>query len=149
MDEQMDEQMDCNTMPNPKKPKMNKKGYNINNFIDIGEVAQNFIQVYLANISKNNIQFLIDSKIIREYTTIKYNNDKMKGEQIIPFLNNFSRYNIKVNTFNYIDSGSRRIDISIIGTMTSQNETINFNQTFIICNQDDSWYIKNSIFLTF
>ena len=145
----MDEQMDYNDTLNSKKPKMDKKGYNINNFIDIGEVAQNFIQVYFTNISKNNIQFLINNKIIREYTTIKYNTDKMKGEQIIPFLNNFSRYNIKVNTYNYIDSGSRRIDISIIGTMTSQNETINFNQTFIICNQDDSWYIKNSIFLTF
>ena len=72
-------------------------------------------------------------------------------EQIIPFLNNFSRYNYRVNLnkYNYIDSGSRRIDISIIGTMTSQNETINFNQTFIICNQDDSWYIKNSILMTF
>ena len=98
--------------------------------------------MYFTNISKNIVQFLIDNKIIREYTTIKYNTDKMKGEQIIPFLNNFSRYNIKVNTYNYIDSGSRRIDISIIGTMTSQNETINFNQTFIICNQDDSCILK-------
>jgi hypothetical protein len=141
--------MDYNTTPNPKKQKMDKKGYNINNFIDIGKVAQDFIHVYFANVSKNNIQFLIDNKMIREYTTIKYNTDKMKGKQVIPFLNNFSRYSIKVNTFNYIDSGSRRIDISIIGTMTSQSENINFNQTFIICNQDESWYIKNSIFLTF
>ena len=141
--------MECDNTPTTKKQKMEKKGYNINNFINIGDVAQKFIQVYFDNIIKNNIQFLIDNKIIREYTTIKFNTDKMKGSQVIPFLNNFSRYGIKVNTFNYIDSGSRRIDISIIGTMTNQQENINFNQTFIICNQDDSWYIKNSIFLTF
>lgn len=142
--------MECNdNISNPKKQKVGKTGYNINNYIDTGVVVKNFIEIYYNAINENNIQYLIDNKIIREYTSIKFNDDKMKGEQVIPFLNNFSRYRIKVNTYNYIDSGSRRIDISVIGNLLNDTENINFNQTFIICHQDDSWYIKNSIFLMF
>ena len=46
-------------------------------------------------------------------------------------------------------SGSRRIDITVIGTMKKQTEKTNFNQTFTICYHENTWYIKNSIFLTF
>jgi hypothetical protein len=141
--------MDYNSDQPQKKIKLGKTGYNINNFIDIGDISKKLIFEYYNAISGNDIQKLYDSYIIRDYTTIKYNTEKLKGTHILPFLSNFSRYKINVNTYNYIDSGSRRIDISVIGNLLSDSENINFNQTFIICNQDNSWYIKNSIFLTF
>lgn len=141
--------MDYKSGPPLKKTKIGKTGYNINNYIDIGDISKKLIFEYYSAISGNDIQKLYDSYIIRDYTTIKYNIDKLKGGNIIPFLNNFSRYKINVNTYNYIDSGSRRIDISVIGSLLNEFENIKFNQTFIICNQDNSWYIKNSIFLTF
>ena len=129
-----------------KKQKFGKTGYNINNLIDTGKVAVNFIQTYYNALNENNIQALINNKTFRNYTTIKYNMDKIGESGIIKFLNNFSCYKIKVNNYNYIDSGSRRIDITVIGNLVNESENINFNQTFIICNQDNSWYIKNSIF---
>ncbi len=141
--------MEVDEMPTTKRAKPGKTGYNINNFIDIGKVANQFINHYYHSVSENNIQELVEGKILRDYTSIKFNENKLKGNEIISFISNFSDYKINVNTFNYIDSGSRRIDISVIGTLSNNNENINFNQTFIICNQDDSWYIKNSIFLTF
>ena len=141
--------MEVNGMPTAKRAKPGKTGYNINNFIDTGIVAKQFINHYYHCISENNIQALVIGKILREYTSIKYNETKLKGNQITSFISNFSHYKINVNTFNYIDSGSRRIDISVIGTLSNDSENVNFNQTFIICNQDNSWYIKNSIFLTF
>lgn len=132
-----------------KKQRIDNSGNNINNYIDIGIVAENFIQKYYTSISTNNIQELIDSKILRDYTSIKYNTEKMQGGGIITFLNRLSEYKINVNSYNYIDSGSRRIDISTVGTLKNDLENLNFNQTFLLCNQDNSWYIKNSIFLTF
>lgn len=141
--------MEVDGMPATKRAKPGKTGYNINNFIDIGKVANQFINDYYYYVSENNIQELVEGKILRDYTSIKFNENKLKGNEIISFISNFSNYKIDVNTFNYIDSGSRRIDISVIGTLSNDSENINFNQTFIICNQDDSWYIKNSIFLTF
>lgn len=150
MDFQMDTQMNTSeeNYP-PAKHHKKKTGYNINNFIDIGAVVKNFVNTYFTKLSENNIQNLINCKILREYTSIKFNDNKMKGHELLNFLSDFTRYNITINTYNYIDSGSRRIDISVIGNMKQGTDVINFNQTFIICNQDESWYIKNSIFLTF
>ena len=141
--------MDYNLEPPQKKIKISKTGYNINNYIDIGDITKKLIIEYYTAIKDNDIQKLYDSNIIRDYTTIKYNTDKLKGGNIIPFLSKFSYYKINVNKYNYIDSGSRRIDITVIGNLLNESENIKFNQTFIICNQDNSWYIKNSIFLIF
>lgn len=131
-----------------KKQKAEKTEYNINNYVDVRSVVDNFIQTYFLSIN-NNIQTLIESKIIRNYSSIKFNSDKLQGNDIISFLSYFANYNISINKYNFIDSGSRRIDISVIGVLKNEKEILNFNQTFIICHQDNSWYIKNSIFQTF
>lgn len=150
MDYQMNTQMNTSEDDSPPTKFSKKKtGYNINNFIDIGAVVKDFVNIYFTKLSENNIQNLIDCKILREYSSIKFNDKKMKGQELLNFLGDLTRYNITVNTYNYIDSGSRRIDISVIGNMKHGMEVINFNQTFILCNQNESWYIKNSIFLTF
>ena len=146
----MDYDMDVDSSTdNSKKPKIIKSGCNINNYIDTGVVAEKFIQDYYTALSTNNIQSLIDNNTLQEYTTIKMNTDAMKGDKIIPFLNNFVNYKIDMTNYNYVDSGSRRIDISVIGKLSNKSENLNFNQTFIICHKDDYWYIKNSIFIIF
>ena len=132
-----------------KKQKDEKTGYNINNYVDVLSVVDNFIKTYFLSLDKNNIQALIENKIIRNYSSIKFNSDKLQGNDIISFLSYFTNYNISINKYNFIDSGSRRIDISVIGVLKNEKELLNFNQTFIICHHDNSWYIKNSIFLTF
>lgn len=132
-----------------KKQKVEKTGYNINNYINISSVVDKFIQTYFLSINNNNIQTLIDNKIIRNYSSIKFNSDRLQGNDIISFLSYFTNYNISINKYNFIDSGSRRIDISVIGVLKNEKDILNFNQTFIICHQDNSWYIKNSIFQTF
>ena len=126
-----------------------KTGYNINNKIDISKIVIDFINFYISNLNINNIQGFIDSKIIREYTTIKCEEDTFKGDTIIPFLQSFSNYTTIINKFNFLPSGSRRVDVSILATMSNESGSINFNQTFVLCHQDDSWYIKNSIFFSF
>ena len=126
-----------------------KSGHNINSFINIENVTNNFISYYFDKITKNKIQELINDKVLRDYTTIKFNNDKIKCVKLIEFLNRFINYNINITHYNFIDSGSRRIDITVIGTMKKQTEETNFNQTFTICNHENTWYIKNSIFVTF
>jgi hypothetical protein len=138
--------MECENFTNKNS---NKSGYNINNYIDIGQVSSDFIENYFKSLKNNNIDELINNKVLREYTSIKYDNNKLQGENLIEFLNTFSNYNIQILKYNYINSGSRRIDISTVGLLTNESENINFNQTFILCNQDNSWYIKNSIFLIF
>ena len=138
--------MECDNVTNKN---LNKKGYNINNYIDIGQVSSDFIKTYFDFLKKNNINGLINNKVLRQYTSIKYDNNKFQGEKLIEFLNTFTNYNIQILKYNYIDSGSRRIDISTIGLLTNKSGNFNFNQTFILCNQDNSWYIKNSIFLIF
>lgn len=137
----------------------NKTGYNINNKIDIGKVAGEFINFYYTNTSftnnsSNSIDKLYQINMIRDYTKFKYNGDELKNEQIINFLQMFiSSYRVSINKYDFIDNGSRRIDISLIGSATniSNNEKFNFNQTFTICHQkgEETWYIKNSIFFTF
>lgn len=137
--------MDC-TFANAKKSKSDKKkGYNIVNEIDIGVVVSEFINYYYTNVS--NIQTLIDFKIIREYTSIKFGSDKLQGDKLIEFLQKMSEYKMDIKDYNYLDSGSRRIDIVVIGTLTNKTEVNNFNQTFVLCHQDNVWYIKNSIFM--
>lgn len=137
----------------------NKTGYNINNKIDICKVAGEFINFYYTNTSftnnsSNRINNLYQINMIRDYTKFKYNGDELKDGQIINFLKMFkSSYRVNINKYDFIDNGSRRIDISLIGTAhhISNNEKFNFSQTFTICHQkgEDTWYIKNSIFFTF
>ena len=132
-----------------KKTRIGKTGYNVNNFINFEAIVNQFIEKYFSCICNNNIQNLIDCNMIREYTTIKFNKDEYTGQKLYDFLNRFKTYNINIDTFNYMSNGSRRIDIIIIGTMSNENETIRFNQIFTYCHHNNSWYIKNSIFMVF
>lgn len=118
-----------------------KTGYNVNNKIDIGSVVNDFIKYYFLNF--NNIEVLIESGIIKKYTTIKYDNIKYTGETLNIFFGNLKNSKFNINKINYLESGSRRIDIIVFGQM---NNNIIFCQTFVLCNNNDRWFIKNSIF---
>lgn len=126
------------------KIKNEKSGDNIINNCDKEVIVKEFIDIYYNCIKNNTINILINNKLIREYSSIKYYTNIIKGMDIIPFLSNFSNTNININKYNFIESGSRRIDITVIGSL---KKNTNFNQTFILCHQDNFWFIKNSIFL--
>lgn len=121
-----------------------KTGYNINNRIDIEMVVGEFINYYFVNF--NNVNTLIENGIIKDYTTIKYENDKYTGETLKLFFSNFQGTQFNINKINFLESGSRRIDIIVFGQMINGNFNVSFCQTFVLCNNSDSWFIKNSIF---
>ena len=121
-------------------------GYNINNKIDISKVVNDFIEYYFSNITTPE-QIIIDG-VIKEYTTIKFDNDKYTGDNLLLFLNQFSQNytNFGIKKINFLESGSRRIDIIIIGDMKNVDFEVSFCQSFVLCNHSDTWFIKNSIF---
>jgi hypothetical protein len=119
----------------------NPNSFNINAFIDTEKVAIDFVNYYFENIK--NIQKMIDDNVIKHFTTIKYNSVEYKENNLIELLQHFGLNNIEVLKIESKDSGSRRIDISVIGKINGQI----FNQTFLLCNSNNIWYLKNSILI--
>jgi hypothetical protein len=121
--------------------KIDLNSFNINSYIDTEKVAIDFINYYMLNIK--NIQQMIDDNVIQHFTTLKYNNIEYKGNVLLKLLEDFGNNNIEIIKIESKDSGSRRIDISVIGKL---NEQI-FSQTFLLCNKYKIWFLKNSILI--
>lgn len=120
-----------------------KKGSNINQKIDVNEVVSNFITYYFTNLTTNQNK-LYEDGIISFNTGIKYNSIYYEKGELETFLLNFYNSNININKYEYIESGSRRIDIVVHGSLNEGN----FFQSFLLCNlKDNKWFIKNSIFM--
>jgi hypothetical protein len=117
------------------------KSFNINAFIDTGKVAIDFINYYFGNIF--NIQKMINDNVIQTFTTLKYDSIEYKGNVLLELLQEIGTNHIEVLKIESKDSGSRRIDISVIGKLNEQF----FSQTFLLCNKDNVWYLKNSILI--
>ena len=115
--------------------------FNINAFVDTEKVAVDFINYYFGNIK--NIQQMINDNVIETFTTLKYDSIEYKGNLLLELLQHFGTSCIEVLKIESKDSGSRRIDISVIGKL---NEQV-FSQTFLLCNKDKVWYLKNSILI--
>ena len=137
-------QQQTNTFMNKQKKKQAKhSGHNINSFVNHKKVATDFITNYF-NFQNTNVQGLIDNNLLKEYTVLKYNEIEYQHNELISLLCQFQAHNFQVTKFDFITSGSRRIDINVLGLI---NSSIHFSQSFIICYENDIWYLKNSIFL--
>ncbi len=126
--------------------KQSKSGNNINQIIDVAQTVNNFIQVYFSYLNSNP-HILVNEKIIDFNTTFKYNDNKYINADLINLLNEFKNYNYTIDNLDYLESGSRRIDILTNGKMIKDDETFIFNQTFLICFANDKWFLKNSILI--
>ena len=118
-----------------------KTGYNINNKINPNQLAFDFVNYYYEQL-KINPQQLINDNILRPYTTFKYNSIKYNKDNLVLLLSTLSQCTYNILKIESIESGSRRIDINVIGQI---NESI-FTQSFIICFKD-IWFVKNSILI--
>lgn len=130
---------------------LNNQCNNINQKIDISNIVNQFIKTFYS-MWITDTKKLAQSGLIKSFSSIKYENNKYSGPEFFKVLNILKgpKININVSSFNFIDSGSRRIDICVIGQMTnSLNITKNFTQTFLISHLKDSWFIKNSILIYF
>ena len=125
---------------------VDKSGYNIVNKIDVSKVVSDFIAYYYTNI--NNSSKMISEGVIKEYTKIKYDSTTFTNNNINLFFSKFDGCTMNIKKVNFLDSGSRRIDIVVLGQFQDSNFNLNFFQTFILCNHQNNWYIKNSIFIT-
>ena len=136
-----------------KKSKNKNNGDNINQNIDIPTVVDRFINYYYNTITTTPIKLAHD-KVIREYSAIKYQGKKLQGDDFIQLIQSMYSENITYNSINmdFIDSGSRRIDISVVGTIICNEPgkhvwQKNFSQTFLLSHNKDGWFIKNSILI--
>ena len=115
-----------------------KSGNNINNHIDLNKVGADFVNYYYNNLS--DLQKLIDEEILVPFTKLKYNDYVYSNDELIQFLIQLSEQNIIINNINVLDSGSRRLDILINGTINDEP----FSQYFLLCYLK-CWYLKNSL----
>lgn len=136
-----------------KKNKNKNNGSNINQNIDIPTVVNNFVTYYYSTITTIPCKLAHD-KIIREYSAIKYQQQKLQGDDFIKLIQSMHSQNLTYNSIqmNFIDSGSRRIDISVIGTIGNNTQGTlgcckNFSQTFLLSHNKEGWFIKNSILI--
>ena len=131
-----------------KKQKKKNNGDNIIQKIDIQKTVTEFINFYYLN-SNTNPNQLVSSNVLREYSSIKYNSQKYSGRDYFEIINTFFKNGIKMNPtkVEFIDSGSRRIDISLIGVAIDSSQEKHFTQTFLLSHDTEGWFIKNSILI--
>jgi len=124
-------------------------GDNIIQKIDYSVITQQFVNLFYTS-WMTDLNKLIHPKILRQYSSIKYEGKIFTGEDFYKLLLSYQmddKFIINVLKLDFIDSGSRRIDISVFGKMTKGIIKKHFSQTFILCNNKDEWFIKNSILI--
>jgi hypothetical protein len=128
--------------------KTDPKSFNINQTIDISIIVNQFISTFY-NIWLSNPYELKTKGMILHFSKIAFEKNTYKGDDFINLLNTIKQSNpqISISKFEYLDSGSRRIDISLFGSININNNIKNFSQTFLIANHNDKWYIHNSILI--
>lgn len=141
-------QLISNEFSTAKAAKKKNNGDNIVQKIDISTIVNEFINFYYTSFNSNPQDF-INHNMIREYSSLKYSGDKYNGENFFNTIINFRNNNVEMipKSMEFMDSGSRRIDISIIGVASDNKQSKNFSQTFLISHTKDGWYIKNSILI--
>ncbi len=117
-----------------------KKGHNINSFININQTATGFLQYFYSTLATTP-QLLIDNGTLYQYTTFKYDGNEYTQQKLIELLDFLRQYAYNISKMECIGSGSRRIDINVVGLINGKNI---FSQTFSLCHQKTHWVIKNS-----
>lgn len=111
--------------------------------IDIDATAQQFVNYYYGNI--HNPQALISSGTLREHSRFKFNKTKYDNETLLSHIQFLSQCEYSPLDMESIDSGTRRIDINVIGRIKLPNNKVKvMSQYFGLCHDKTSWYIKSS-----
>ena len=97
-----------------------------------------------SNSSPNN-----GCEVIKPYSKLLYEGVQYEGIQFVQFLENFAKSGVKfnVNKYDVFDSGSRMIQIHVLGTLTNNVEVKQISQFFLLVYQgekDNKWTLMNS-----
>ena len=111
--------------------------------IDIDATAREFVNFFYTNIK--NPQTLFTNNIIRNYATFKFSGTKYHDNSLIEHITFLSQCNYDIKNMESVDSGTRRIDINVIGTISYKDSGDKYmSQYFAICHDKNGWFIKNS-----
>ena len=89
-------------------------------------------------------------ELIRPYSKLLYEGVQHEGEQFIQFLENFVKLGVRFNVTKYdvYDSGSRMIQINVLGTLVAENSIErSISQFFLLVYQGDKenkWTLMNT-----
>lgn len=136
---------------------------NLNNNLNIlfpsihyNSISKSFIETYynfLHSNHQNIYNFYLDN------SKLTYNNEEILGIELIK--QKYANLNLKepkftINNFNAQPIDNNKIIITVIGTMENKlNSSIlsfnisnknNYHETFILVNNNNSWFIQNHIF---
>jgi hypothetical protein len=120
---------------------------------DAMQVANDFMG-YFYNTWFNNPSSMYSAthngcEVIKPYSKLLYEGVQHEGLQFIQFLVNFAKSGVKfnVNKYDVFDSGSRMIQIHVLGTLTNNTEVKQISQFFLLVYQgdkDNKWTLMNS-----
>lgn len=142
----MEHSIFSNNFAQAKAMKKKNNGDNILHKINANDVVNEFINFYYTSFNTNPDNIINN---IREFSTLKYDGNKYDGKEFYNMICTFYKQQVKMlpKNIEFIDSGSRRIDISVIGVAADNKLSKNFSQTFLISHSKEGWYIKNSILI--
>jgi hypothetical protein len=88
-------------------------------------------------------------QLIKPYSKLLYEGVQYEGMQFIQLLENFAKSGVKfnVNKYDVYDSGSRMIQIHVLGTLVNNMELKTISQFFMLVYQgekDNKWTLMNS-----
>jgi len=125
--------------------------------INARQVANDFMgyfyQMWFNNPSGMYSESHTGCELIKPYSKLLYEGVQYEGIQFVQFLENFIKSGVKfnVNKYDVFDSGSRMIQIHVLGTLTSNTvnnmEVKQISQFFLLVYQgekDNKWTLMNS-----
>jgi hypothetical protein len=112
-------------------------------------IGTEFIQYFYTNWF-GNMEKLVADQIIKPYSKIQYEGNVYEGEQMLLLLDSISKsgYKVDINKFEVYDSGSRQIQIHVLGRLTGNNEMKTLYHFLMLVYQgeknDSKWTLANS-----
>jgi hypothetical protein len=122
-------------------------GDNIIQKIDYHQLAQNFVNFFFAKWSTNPLEFGTNG-LFFEKSKMNLNGNILSGADIVKEMINMANGGdlvFSVNKVQALDTGSRRVDILVTGTMIKNGVKYNFSNYILIIYQNETWKIQNSI----
>jgi hypothetical protein len=123
---------------------------------DAMQVAQDFMGYFYNTWFTNPIGMYSlqhnGVELIKPYSKLLYEGVQYEGIQFVQFLENFAKSGVKfnVNKYDVYDSGSRMIQIHVLGTLVNNMELKTISQFFMLVYQgekDNKWTLMNSTLL--
>lgn len=114
-------------------------GDQVNKTEDYDVIVDEFLKFYYTGWVSKTEDFI--SSNIFEKTLLNYNNDEIRGDIVREFLL-MPLESVDMIDVSYIPDGSRRININVKGVLSVDTKSKNFVQTFLLCEQKKSWYVK-------